>query len=57
MVLAWTVLEKFHPKLSEAVFSTVFPYNFRLEVGNDVISGRAIENVGMDVAIKFGDSR
>ena len=36
---------------------TVFPYNFRLEVDNDVISGTAVDNVGMEVAIKFGDSR
>ena len=43
--------------MSEAVFSTVFPYNFRLEIDNDVISGVAIENFGMDVRVKFGDSR
>ena len=45
------------PKPSEAVFSTVSPYNFRLEVDNDVISGTGIDNVGMDVPVKFGDSR
>ena len=26
--------------------STAFPFNFRLEVGNDVISGMAVENGG-----------
>ena len=57
MILAWTVLEKFHPEPSEAAFSTVFPYNFQPEVDNDVISGKAVDNVGMDVPIKFGDSR
>ena len=36
---------------------TVFPLNFRLEVDNDVISGKAVDNVGVDVRIKFGDSR
>ena len=45
------------PKPSEAAFSTVFPHNFRLEVDNDVISGVAVDSVGMDVPIKFGDSR
>ena len=48
--------KKFHPKLSEAVYSTVFPYNFRLEVENDVTSGMAVHSVGMDVPIEFGDS-
>ena len=57
MILAWAVLEKFPQKLSESVKSTVFPYTFRLEVGNDVISGMAVANVGMDVPIKFSDSR
>ena len=28
-----------------------------IESDNDVISGVAVENVGMDVPIKFGDSR
>ena len=34
-----------------------FPYNFRPEVHNDVISGMAVNNVGVDVPIKFGGSR
>ena len=34
-----------------------FPYNFRPEVDNDVISSLAVDNVGMDVCLKFGDSR
>ena len=29
----------------------------RLEIDNDVISGVAVDNVGVDVHIKFGDSR
>ena len=33
-----------------------FPYNFRLEVYNDVVSRTAIDNVGGDVLVKFGDS-
>ena len=33
-----------------------FPYNFRPEADSDVISGMAVDNVGMDVPIKFGDS-
>ena len=57
MILSWTVLEKFHTKPSEAVFSTVCPYNFRTEVDIDVISGMDVENVGMDVCLKFDDSR
>ena len=44
-------------KPSEAVKSTVFPYNFRPEVDNDVIPGKAVDNVGMDVSMKCGDSR
>ena len=47
------------PEASEAVFSTVSPppYNFLPEVDNDAISGVAIDNVGMDVSVKFSDSR
>ena len=45
------------PKPSVAVKSSVFPYNLRPEVDNDVISSMAIGNVGVDVSIKFGDSR
>ena len=45
------------PKPSKAVFSTVFPYNFWLEADNNVMSGTAVEYVGMDVNIKFCDSR
>ena len=42
---------------SEAAFSTVFPYTFRPEVGNDVMFGTAVDIVGIDVPIKFDDSR
>ena len=34
-----------------------FPYNFRPEVDNDVISGAAVDNVRMDVPVKLGDSK
>ena len=58
---------KFHdPRLNrsreiplEAVGGGVFDcftYNFRPEVDNDVISGMAVNNVGMDVSVDFGDS-
>ena len=33
-----------------------FRCNFRLEVASDVISGANVGLVGMDVAVKFGDS-
>ena len=59
MILAWAVLEKFPQEPSEAVKSTyfwIFPYSFRPEVGNDVISGIVVESVGLDVPVKFGDS-
>ena len=56
MILERTVLVKFHPKPSEAVYSTVFPYDFRPEAVNDVISGTAAEHAGMDVPVKFGNS-
>ena len=35
----------------------LFSYNFRPEVAGDVISGVVIENVGVDVIVKFGYSR
>ena len=37
--------------------SVSFRYNFRSEVDNDVLSGVAVDNVGMDVRLKLGDSR
>ena len=57
MILAGTVFEKFDLKPSEVAFLTVFPYNFRLEVDNDVMSLMAVDTIGMVVPIKFGDSR
>ena len=56
MILASTFLEKFYPKPSEAVFSTVFCYNFRMEVDNDVISSAAVDNIGMDVRVKLSQT-
>ena len=38
-------------------FRLFFAYNFRREVDIDVISGEAVDNVCMDVPIKFGGSR
>ena len=49
----------FDPKLSEAAFSAVF-LNFDLyrpDVTDDVVTGVAVEQVGMDVRGKFCDSR
>ena len=47
---------KFHPKPSEAVFATV-RCDFQPEVDIDVISNVAADYVGMDVCVKFCDSR
>ena len=38
-----TVLEKFHPKPSEAAFSTGFRNNFRPHVVSEIISGVVVE--------------
>ena len=57
MIRAWTVIEKFHTKPSEAVVSTVFPYNFRPEANDEDISGVAVGKAGVDVCVKFGGSR
>ena len=58
MILAYTFLEKFHPKPSEAEFSTAcFQDNFRPEVVSDVISGVVVESTGMKVNVQFGDYR
>ena len=51
VILAWTVLEKVHLEPSEAVFL------LRPEVDNDVMSGVAIDYVGMDIHVKFSVSR
>ena len=50
---------KFHLKLSEAAFSTVFSNfdNCQPEVVGDVISSMVDEDVGMDVCANFGYSR
>ena len=50
---------KFDPKPSEAPFSAVL-FNFdkcRPKVASDVISGVTVEWIGVDVRLKFGDSR
>ena len=42
----------------EAAFSTVFNFdNWQPEVASNVISSTAVQDVGMDVCITFGDSR
>ena len=33
-----------------------FPHNLRMNVDNGVISGMAMDNVGMNVCVQFGDS-
>ena len=51
------MIDKFHSKSSEAVFSTVFfHYNLRPEVGSDVIFGVAVDYARVDVRVKLGDS-
>ena len=51
-------MEKFDPKPSEVEFATVcFRDNFRPEVATDVLSGVAVEWLGADGPVKFGDSR
>ena len=45
------------PKPSHVAFSRVFGDSFRPEVVSDVISGMAAEQFGVDVPVKFGDSR
>ena len=50
---------KFDKKLLEIAFSPVFFSNFdhcRPQVAEDIIFGVAVEKVGMDVHVKFGDS-
>ena len=46
-------------KPQEAIFYTVFRYNFQPEIDNDVISGVdvAVDYIDMDVHIRVGDSR
>ena len=39
------------------IFDCFFRYNVRPEVDNDVISGVAVDHVGVDVRVKFCDSR
>ena len=39
------------------IFDCFFPSNFRPEIDNDVLSDAAVENVGTDVCVKFGESR
>ena len=56
MIRAKIGLEKFHPKPSEAVFSTVFfaiDLWIHSEVDNDVICGVAVDYVGMGVHVKL----
>ena len=45
------------PEAVDGAFFIVSPYNFRTEVCSDVISSVNVDNVGMDVPIKFGHSR
>ena len=43
--------------LQRGHFKQYFRDNFQPEVVSDVISGVGVESVGMDVRVKFGDSR
>ena len=58
VILTKTVLEKFDPKPPEVAFSKVFFHNnFKSEAASNVVSGVTVEKAGMDIRIKFGDSR
>ena len=39
------------------IFYSFFHHNFGSEVYNDVIFSLAVDNVGMHVCVRFGDSR
>ena len=39
------------------IFDSCFHHNFRPEVDNDIIFAMAVDHVGMDVRVTFGDSR
>ena len=56
MILARTVIEKFPLKLSEATIATVFTCYSRPEIDNDGITSTTIDDVNVDVLIKFCDS-
>ena len=43
--------------VASGIFDSIFCYSLRPEVHNDVISGTAVDNVGMDVHVTFCDSR
>ena len=53
------VIYEIPPKPSKAAvrhFRLFSPYNFRPDVDNDVMSGMAIDNIGMNVCVKFGQT-
>ena len=56
VILAQTVLEKFDPKPSEAALSIYVRDDSRPNVASNVISGEAVEMVGMDVRVEIGYS-
>ena len=43
--------------VGDCILDRFLKYNFRPEGDNDVISSVAVENVSVDVCVKFGDSR
>ena len=49
-------MEKFDQKPLEVAFSTDLRDNFRFEVARVTISSVSVEDVGVDVHVKFGDS-
>ena len=56
--MAQTVLEKFHPKPSQAAFSTVLNVdNCQPDVDSEIISGAVVGPTSMKVRIKFDNSR
>ena len=44
-----------HKAAGGGILDSIFRYNFRPE--DDVISSVDVDNVGMDVCVKFGDSK
>ena len=46
---------KFDPKLSEAAFSAVFSNFNKMPTADDVTSGVAVDYVGVDDRVRFGD--
>ena len=53
LTIAYTFAEKFDSKWSETTFSTSVDDNFRLEITDDIIFLRTLDEVGVDGGVKF----